>query len=89
MKTQMPYDITYLWNLKYGTHYPIDKTETDHGQGEQTCGCRDEGKESVMDRQFLQTVILGTDGQWGPTVQHRELCLIVSLWSTTEIEETL
>ena len=26
---QTPYDITYNWNLKYGTNEPIYKTETD------------------------------------------------------------
>ena len=26
---QIPYDITYIWNLKYGTNEPIYKTETD------------------------------------------------------------
>ena len=26
---QIPYDITYIWNLKYGTDEPIYKTETD------------------------------------------------------------
>ena len=26
---QMPYDITYVWNLKCGTNEPIYKTETD------------------------------------------------------------
>ena len=26
---QIPYDITYIWNLKYGTNKPIDKAETD------------------------------------------------------------
>ena len=25
----MPYAITYMWNLKYGTDEPIYKTETD------------------------------------------------------------
>ena len=25
----MPYDITYTWNLKYGTNKPIYETETD------------------------------------------------------------
>jgi len=34
---QTPYDITYLWNLKYGTNDPIYKTETDHRQGDQAC----------------------------------------------------
>ena len=28
-KRQMPYDITYMWNLKYDTNEPINKTETD------------------------------------------------------------
>ena len=26
---QTPYDITYMWNLKYGKNEPIHKTETD------------------------------------------------------------
>ena len=26
---QIPYDIPYMWNLKYGTNEPIYKTETD------------------------------------------------------------
>ena len=26
---QMPYDITYVWNLKCGTNEPIYTTETD------------------------------------------------------------
>ena len=26
---QIPYDITYLWNLKYGTNELMYKTETD------------------------------------------------------------
>ena len=25
---QIPYDITYMWNLKYGTNAPIFRTET-------------------------------------------------------------
>ena len=37
----------------------------------------------------MQTVTSGMDGQWGPTVQHRELCVIGSLCYTKEIEETL
>ena len=35
---QVPYDITYFWNLTYGINEPIYQTETDHGHGEQTCG---------------------------------------------------
>ena len=26
---QIPYDMTYMWNLKYGTNEPIYNTETD------------------------------------------------------------
>ena len=26
---QIPYNIPYMWNLKYGTNEPIYKTETD------------------------------------------------------------
>ena len=29
---QVPYDVTYMWNPKYGTNDPIYKTETDHGK---------------------------------------------------------
>ena len=36
-ESEIPYDITYMWNLKYGTDDPIYKTETDHGHREQTC----------------------------------------------------
>ena len=39
-KRQIPYHITYSWNLKYGTDDPSYKTETGHGQGEQTYGSR-------------------------------------------------
>ena len=38
---------------------------------------------------WMQTVMFGMDGQWGPTVQHRELCVIGSLCCTTETENTL
>ena len=38
---------------------------------------------------WMQTVIFGMDGHWGPTVQHREMCAIGSLCCTTEHEETL
>ena len=33
------YDITFMWNLKYGKKEPIYKTETD-SKREQTCGCQ-------------------------------------------------
>ena len=41
-KGQIPYDITYIWNLIYGTSEPFHKKEN-HGHGEQTCGCQREG----------------------------------------------
>ena len=28
-KREITHDITYMWNLKYGTNKPIDKKETD------------------------------------------------------------
>ena len=28
---QIPYDISYMWNLKYDTNEPIYETETDSG----------------------------------------------------------
>ena len=71
-KRQLPCYITYLWNLKYGKTDPIYKTETDHGHGEQTCGCWwGWGKE--LDGQgvwgwWVQTVTFGMDKQLGPTV---------------------
>ena len=39
---QLTYDITYIWNLTYGTNKPFCRREN-HGQGEQTCGCQGGG----------------------------------------------
>ena len=36
---QRPYDITYMWNLKYDTNERTYETEID-SQREQTCGCQ-------------------------------------------------
>ena len=50
---QIPYDITYMWNLKYDTNEPFCKTEKQtHRHGEQTCGCQGGGEESGMDGEF-------------------------------------
>ena len=38
---------------------------------------------------WIQTVTFEMDGQWGPTVQHRELYAIGLLCYKTEIEEAL
>ena len=43
---QLPYDITYTWNLKYRTNEPISKKETDSQtwRTDQTCGCQGGGR---------------------------------------------
>ena len=46
---QILYDITYIWNLIYGTNESFHGKEK-HGLGEQTCGC--EGGGSGMDWEF-------------------------------------
>ena len=38
---------------------------------------------------WMQTVVFGMDGQWDPTIQHREMCVTESLCCTTESDETL
>ena len=72
--------ISPMWNLKYGTNDPIYKTETDHGHGEQACGCqwgvRKEWDGWGVWGWWMQTVTFGMDRQCGLTVQERELCLI-------------
>ena len=74
-RRQIPYDITYMWNLKYNTNEPIYETKPDKQRtdlwlprGEEVWE-RDEV--GVWDQQ-MQTVIYRMDKQ-GPTVQHREL----------------
>ena len=49
---------------------------------------------SGMDRHFVgffgcKLFISGVDGQWDPTVQHREMSVIGSLCCTTKFDETL
>ena len=41
-----------MWNLKSSTDDPMYKTETDHGHGEQTCGCQEGGGGNGMDGEF-------------------------------------
>ena len=48
---QIPYDITYIWNLIYGTNEPFHRKEN-HRLGEQTCGCQGGEGGSGMDREF-------------------------------------
>ena len=40
---QISYDITYIWNLIYGTNEPSHRKEI-HGFGEHTCVARVEGE---------------------------------------------
>ena len=35
---QIPYDTTYMWNLKYNTNELIYETKQTHRRREQTCG---------------------------------------------------
>ena len=37
---QIPYDIPYMWNLKYGTNLPIKQKQT-HRHGELTRDCQE------------------------------------------------
>ena len=67
-----------LWNLKYGTDDPIYKTETDHGQGRQTCGLwGGEGREwngwGIWEFSGCQMLYLEWSGNGVP--QYRKLCM--------------
>ena len=48
MSSKIPYDITYIWNLIYGTNEPFHRKEN-HGLGEKTCGCLMGGGENGRD----------------------------------------
>ena len=47
---QIPYDITCIYNLIYGTNEPFHRKET-HRLEEQTCGCQVGEERSGMDRE--------------------------------------
>ena len=38
---------------------------------------------------WMQTLMFGMDGQWNPTVPHKEMCVTGSLCCTTELDKTL
>ena len=42
-KDKKTYDITYIWDLIYGTNEHFHRKEN-HGHGEQTCGCQGGGE---------------------------------------------
>ena len=41
---QIPYDITYMQNLKYDTNELSTKQKQTHRHREQICGCQGEGR---------------------------------------------
>ena len=41
---QIPYDITYMWDLKYDTNEHIYENRNIHRYREQTCGCQGGGE---------------------------------------------
>ena len=46
------YDITYMWNLKYGTNELSTKQKQTHRHRVQTCDCQGKGGGSGMEREF-------------------------------------
>ena len=80
-----------MWNLKYGTDDPISKTETDHSQGEQSCGSW--GREGVGWTESLGFGVVNcyiwNGWAMGLYCSAQELCVTGSLCCITEIEETL
>ena len=42
---QIPYDMTYMWNLIYGINEPIYEEKRTHRHREKTCGCQGGGGE--------------------------------------------
>ena len=45
---QIPYDITYIWNLIYSTNETFHRKEN-HGHGEQICDCQGGGEGNGTD----------------------------------------
>ena len=46
----------------------LSTKQTDHRNGEQTCGCQRRGSGMVSLRLVVQTVTFGMDGQWATTI---------------------
>ena len=71
-------------NLKTLLHQKVQETSDDlgfqRGKGEGV------GWIVIWGLFWMQTLIFGMDGEWDPTVQHRETCVIGSLCCTTELE---
>jgi len=58
----MPCDITYIWNLIYGTNEPFHRKEM-YGLGEQICVCQGSGEGSGMD--------------WEPGIIDANYCILI------------
>ena len=71
---QIPYDITYMWNLKYDTNQHIYETKTD-SQIQRTDLWLPRVREGRNGSLGLAEAnyVYGMDKLQGPTVQHREL----------------
>ena len=63
---QIPYDIIYIWNLKYGTNDPMYKTC--HEQEEQAVFAIGDEWGNGMDGESGVSSPFGMNGQWSPTV---------------------
>ena len=64
---QIPYDVTYIWNLIHGTNETFYRKET-HGLREQSCGCQGGGGGNGMNWTgnlglIEQTIAFGMDNQ--------------------------
>ena len=44
---QIPYDITYMWNLKHDTNEPYLRNRNRLTDREQTCGCQGGGRDGL------------------------------------------
>ena len=81
-----------MWDLKYGTDNALFKTETDHGQGEQTCGFHwRRGGVGWMENLMLVNANCYIWNEWavGSYCTAERTMYDWSLFCTTEIEGTL
>ena len=93
-----------MWNLKYVTDDPILKTKQNKKTTKKKTKQKQimakksrfgvpkgerGGRMGILGDFWRQTVVFGMDGQWDPSVQHSEMCVIGSLRCITELYETL
>ena len=60
IKRQIPYDITYIWNLKYGTNEPVYKSETGSDLDNRLVVAKGEADDAycVYSPHFLQCIFI-------------------------------